>query len=84
MPGIFEFETEGNGIEYVAVDEGTLVKTGLEVLVSVRNAIGGADLGKLKESVEKEFLNLDQDEKNARSIMARLEGSFIHNLEKFQ
>jgi F-type H+-transporting ATPase subunit epsilon len=40
----------------VAVDEGVLVKTGMDVLVSVRRAIGGTDLGQLHEAVEKEFL----------------------------
>ena len=44
-PGILIYETETEGEVYVAVDEGVLVKTGLDVLVSVRNAIGGTDLG---------------------------------------
>jgi F-type H+-transporting ATPase subunit epsilon len=36
-PGILIYETEAEGEVYVAVDEGVLVKTGLDVLVSVRN-----------------------------------------------
>ncbi len=83
VPGIFTYETEKHGIHYLAVDEGILIKAGTEVLVSVRNAIGGVDLGKLHESVQKEFLNLDEDEKNSRSVMAKLESGFIHSLEKF-
>ena len=43
-PGILIYETEAEGEVYVAVDEGVLVKTGPEVLVSVRHAIGGTDL----------------------------------------
>ena len=43
VPGILVYETEAEGEVYLAVDEGLLVKTGLEVLVSVRNAIGGID-----------------------------------------
>ena len=35
-PGILIYETEAEGEVYVAVDEGVLVKTGLDVLVSVR------------------------------------------------
>ena len=58
-PGILIYETEADGEVYVAVDEGVLVKTGLDVLVSVRNAIGGTDLGQLREAVEREFLSLD-------------------------
>src|ERR1700690_1702921 len=58
-PGILGFETEADGEVCIAVDEGVLVKTGTDVLVSVRNAIGGTDLGKLREAVEQEFLSLD-------------------------
>ena len=40
-PGILIYETDSGGEEYVAVDEGVLVKTGADVLVSVRRAIAG-------------------------------------------
>ena len=55
VPGILIYEDEGAGEVYVAVDEGVLVKTGLDVLVSVRNAIGGTDLSKLRVVVDKEY-----------------------------
>lgn len=83
-PGIFMYETPVQGVQYLAIDEGVLVKAGTAVLVSVRNAIGGADLGHLQESVEKEFINLDESEKSARSVMAKMESGFILNLEKFR
>src|ERR1035438_10846240 len=44
-PGILIYENEAQDEVCVAVDEGVLVKTGLDVLVSVRNAIGGTNLG---------------------------------------
>ena len=47
VPGILIYQTESGGEVLVAVDEGVLVKTGLDVLVSVRRAIGGTDLGQL-------------------------------------
>jgi F-type H+-transporting ATPase subunit epsilon len=84
VPGIFTYETETKSIHYLAVDEGVLVKTGTQVLVSVRNAAGGADLGKLRESVENEFMKLDDNEKNVRSVMAKMESGFIYRLEKFR
>lgn len=83
VPGIFEYETEDLGIVYLAVDEGILVKTGMEVLVSVRNAIGGTDLGKLHEAVEKEFLSLNELEKNVSTVMTKMSNSLIIGLEKF-
>jgi F-type H+-transporting ATPase subunit epsilon len=82
-PGILVFETEADGEVYLAVDEGVLVKTGADVLVSVRNAIGGTDLGKLREAVAQEFLNLDEQEKSVRSVLAKLESGFVRRFAAF-
>ena len=83
-PGILTYETGSDGEVFVAVDEGVLVKTGQDVLVSVRRAIGGTDLGKLRDSVEKEFLTLDGREQSVRSVMAKLETGFLSRFAAFQ
>jgi F-type H+-transporting ATPase subunit epsilon len=83
VPGILIYQNEAEGEAYVAVDEGVLIKSGLEVLVSVRNAIGGTDLGQLRAAVEREFLNLDEREQDVRSVMARMESDFIRRLAEF-
>lgn len=83
VPGILIYENETEGEVYVAVDEGVLVKTGLNVLVSVRNAIGGTDLGLLHAAVEREFLNLTEREQSVRSVMAKMESGFIRRLAEF-
>jgi F-type H+-transporting ATPase subunit epsilon len=83
-PGILIYENEAEGEVYMAVDEGVLVKTGSEVLVSVRNAIGGTDLGQLREAVEQEFLTLNEREQSFRSVMAKMESGFIRRLVEFQ
>jgi F-type H+-transporting ATPase subunit epsilon len=83
-PGILTYETAADGEVYLAVDEGVLVKTGSDVLVSVRRAIGGADLEKLRDAVEKEFLTLDDQEQSARVVMAKLETGFLRRLASFQ
>ncbi|MBS0476612.1 MAG: F0F1 ATP synthase subunit epsilon [Proteobacteria bacterium] len=77
VPGILTYETRAEGEVCLAVDEGVLVKTGSEVLVSVRNAIGGLELGELHRAIEREFLDLDEQERSARSVLAKLEGGFI-------
>jgi len=82
-PGILIYENQAEGEVYVAVDEGVLVKTGLDVLVSVRNAIGGTDLGQLRAAVEREFLNLNEREQSVRSVMAKIESGFISRLAEF-
>ena len=79
-PGILTYETESDGEVFVAVDEGVLVKTGPDVLVSVRRALGGADLGQLREAVEREFLTLDEHEQSVRSVLAKMEGDLIRRM----
>jgi F-type H+-transporting ATPase subunit epsilon len=83
-PGILTYETDTDGEVFLAVDEGVLVKTGPDVLVSVRRAIGGTDLGQLHAAVEKEFLNLDETERNERSVSARLETGLLRRFMIFQ
>ena len=82
-PGILVFETAAEGEVCMAVDEGVLVKIGDDVLVSVRNAIGGMDLDKLHETIEREFRNLDEQEKSVRSVLAKLESGFIRRFAAF-
>jgi F-type H+-transporting ATPase subunit epsilon len=82
-PGILTYENEAEGEVYVAVDEGVLVKTGLDVLVSVRNAIGGTDLAKLHEAVEREFVHTNEREQSVRAVMAKMESDFVSRLAEF-
>ena len=83
-PGILIFETGADGESYVAVDEGVLIKTGLNVIVSVRRAIAGSDLGKSRDLVQQEFLIEDADEQSVRSAVAKLETGFLRRLATFQ
>lgn len=82
-PGILIYETSAEGEVYVAVDEGVLVKTGTDVLVSVRRALAGTDLGQLRESVEEEFLTLDDNERQVRTVLAKMESGFIRRMVAF-
>ncbi|MGA8660488.1 MAG: F0F1 ATP synthase subunit epsilon [Chthoniobacterales bacterium] len=84
VPGILIFETVESGEQYVAVAEGALMKTDLEVSISVRNAIAGTDLQKLREAVEQDFKHLDERERNVRLVLAKLESSFARRFLEFQ
>ena len=81
--GILIYESAAEGEVFIAVDEGVLVKTGVDVLVSVRNAIGGMGLDKLRDAVEEEFLHLDEQEQKLRSVLAKMESGFIRRLATF-
>jgi F-type H+-transporting ATPase subunit epsilon len=83
VPCIMMYETPEAEEIYIAVDQGVMVKTGPRVLISVRHAIGGFDLGQLQEAVEHDFLNLDERERSIRSSLAKLESSFIRRYAEF-
>ena len=84
VPGILIYQTESGGEVLVAVDEGVLVKTGADVLISVRRAIGGTDLGQLHTAVAKEFLTLDKNEQSVRTAVAKLETGFLRRFATLQ
>lgn len=80
VPGILVYQREGGEEICLAVDDGVLVKSGTEVVVSVRRAAGGATLEQLRNVVEQDFLKLDQQEQTLRSVMAKLETGLLRRL----
>lgn len=84
VAGILVYETAEEGEIYLAVDQGVLIKTGFEVLISVRNAIAGDNLTHLRETVREEFLNRDEQEVQVRSVLAKLESGFTRRFVEFQ
>jgi F-type H+-transporting ATPase subunit epsilon len=83
-PGILIYETAADGEVLVAVDEGVLVKTGADVFVSVRRAVGGMRLGQLREAVEREYLAMDEHDRHIRSVLAKMEGNLIRRMMTFR
>ena len=79
-PGILTFETPTDGEVFVAVDEGVLVKTGADVRVSVRRAMLGAELAQLRDAMERKFLAQDDQARELRAVMNKLESGFVARL----
>jgi F-type H+-transporting ATPase subunit epsilon len=77
VPGILRFESSGGKEQFLAVDEGILVKCGQEVSVSTRNAVQGSELGTLMRTVEEQFEVLDDRERVTRSALAKLEADLV-------
>jgi len=80
MPGILTYASASAGEVFLAVDEGVMIKSGPDVLVSVRRASGGTDLGRLRETVEHDFLALDDQERTMRSLLAQLDADLIERM----
>jgi len=77
VPGILSFHKSDGPEKFLAVDVGTLIKRGPEVLVSTRNAVRSSDLEHLEETVQRQFQTLDETERKARSAAAKLEADFV-------
>ena len=80
VPGILVYQCDPQPETYVAVDEGMLIKTGREVLIAVRRAVGGTDLGELRTAVAREFLQRDAEQKSLRSSLLKIESSLMSRL----
>ena len=79
VPGLLSFEDENGKEQFAAIDEGLLVKRSDEVLVSVRQAVRGGDLGQLRRTVSEQFAILGDRERAAHSAVAKLEASFLRS-----
>ncbi|MCB1921550.1 MAG: F0F1 ATP synthase subunit epsilon [Candidatus Competibacteraceae bacterium] len=77
QPGIVSFTTTEGRERFLAVDQGVLTKRGAEVLMAVRRAVREDDLDRLRQVVDNEFRRLDEQEKIARSTLARLEAGMM-------
>jgi F-type H+-transporting ATPase subunit epsilon len=83
-PGILSYWDPAGREFNLAVDRGMLIKSGMQVRVCVRRAIGGAGLGDLRRAVDQEFLKLDEREQSIRSALAVLESGFIRRFVEIQ
>jgi F-type H+-transporting ATPase subunit epsilon len=77
VPGILSFESKEGKEEFLAIDEGILVKRGPEIMVSIKDAVKGEKLGTLKGIVDEHFRHEDNRQKKARSVLAKLEADFM-------
>jgi F-type H+-transporting ATPase subunit epsilon len=84
VPGILIYETDTDGESFVAIDEGVLIKAGANVLVSVRHATAGSDLGQLRDAVQRDFLSLDEQARSVRAASSKLESGFVSRFASFQ
>ncbi len=80
VPGILSFETSQGEEKFIAIDEGILVKNSTEILVSTRQAIHGTDLETLEKAVKEQFETLDERQKQSRTVLAKLEATFVKGL----
>ncbi|MGQ4650618.1 F0F1 ATP synthase subunit epsilon [Lyngbya aestuarii] len=77
VPSLLSFVSSEDEEKFLAIDQGILVKQGDRVTVATQHAVQGGDLGILQQTVEQQFRLIDEREKTARSVLAKLEVSTI-------
>ncbi len=77
VPSLLSFVSSEDEENFLAIDQGILVKHGNQVTVATQHAFQGGDLGILRQTVEEQFRLIDEREKIARSVLAKLEVSTI-------
>jgi len=82
IPGIFSYVSTSGKENYIALDQGILVKQGPKVLMVTRRAIAG-ELGQLNNEVKNMLTERDEWEKQNRSAVAMLEIGFIKRFLEF-
>ncbi|UQI39313.1 F0F1 ATP synthase subunit epsilon [Vreelandella venusta] len=77
--------TLADGEEQIfGIDEGILVKKSHQVEIAIRRGVQGTDLASLKETVQRNFIEVDEDERVARSALARLEAGMVRRFADLQ
>ena len=79
-PGLLLYVTTDGQEHFLGLDEGILVKCGGDVRVSVLGAFESNDLATLRDEVTQKFLSLDDNERAARTALARLEVGAIRGI----
>ncbi len=84
VPSVLTLQTS-NGEEHVfGIDEGLLVKKGHVVDIAVRRGVMGDDLDTLRETVRETFVDMDENERIARSALSRLEANMVRSFAELR
>tara|TARA_R110002020_G_C16315695_1_gene774253 strand:- start:5440 stop:5850 length:411 start_codon:yes stop_codon:yes gene_type:complete len=77
VPSVLTLTVSGGEELFFGIDEGLLVKKGHAVDVAIRRGVQGESLETLRETVENTFVQIDEDERVARTALSRLEANIV-------
>jgi F-type H+-transporting ATPase subunit epsilon len=84
VPGVLAYTGADGATRYLGVDEGVLVKRAGDVFVSVLDAVTAPAMDALAGRVRERFLELDEEERQARGALARLEAGALRRLYELE
>jgi len=84
VPSVMTLRLTDGSEEIFGLDEGLLVKKGNRVMVSTLRGVHGDDLATLQDTVKASFLQMDEDERLARSALSRLEADMVRRFAELR
>lgn len=84
VPAVLALRLVDGSEAIFGLDEGLLVKKGHDVCVAVLRGVQGEDLRSLQATVETRFMQMDEDERQARSALSRLEADMVRRFAELQ
>lgn len=84
VPSVLILTLEDGSEQIFGIDEGILVKKGHQVDIAIRRGVRGENLGSLQDSVRSNFIEVDEDERVARSALSRLEAGMVRRFADLQ
>jgi F-type H+-transporting ATPase subunit epsilon len=84
VPSVVTLSLVDGSEEIFGLDEGLLVKKGRDVVIAALRGVRGDDLGSLHDTVEASFIQMDEEERQARSALSRLEADMVRRFAELQ
>lgn len=84
VPSVLTLQLAGDEEAIFGIDEGLLVKKGHEVSIAVLRGVSGDNLGSLQETVQAHFVQMDEEERQARSALSRLEADMVRRFAELR
>ncbi|MFT6091518.1 ATPase [Sulfitobacter sp.] len=84
VPSVMTLRLADGSEEIFGLDEGLLVKKGHQITVCTLRGVRGDDLGTLQDMVEASFIQMDEDERQARAALSRLEADMVRRFAELK
>lgn len=77
VPSVLILTTAEGTEQFFGIDEGVLMKKGHQVDIAIRRGVQGNDLETLNDTIRAAFIEVDEEERVARSALSRLEAGIV-------
>lgn len=77
VPSVLILTATDGTEQFFGIDEGVLVKSGHRVDIAIRRGVQGEDLDSLHDTIRASFVEIDEEERVARSALSRLEAGIV-------